>query len=174
MLAPDLYDSLCCFHCRRGSLSRDITKVVFSNFVQSGLSKLMLLCEKGMKAEQAIKTWNDQATKESQLLGQQRVALLALLGAPKGTAELLQHASHYGSQSAFSEERFANKSLFPGSAPRCQDKSRSKRSKVTEAGWYLFLSYVASHAAKMPENRAKLSKDRGMQLDGTAGGAHSV
>ena len=46
-----------------------------------------------------------EATRESQLAGQKRVALLFLLSAPPGTAELLlKHTSEFGSQSAFAED----------------------------------------------------------------------
>ena len=48
------------------------------------------------------------ATKESQIRGERRVSLLALLTAPTEVAQLLvQHSSESGSASAFSEECFA-------------------------------------------------------------------
>ena len=156
ILCPELFNSMLVVCAHRGSMANDITKVAFSNAVLSSrgairkahdtatwLSKLQLLVSRGLKADQAIKLFNEQATRESQLQGQKRVALLALLQAPTGTASfLLNHASEFGSSGAFSEECFANKTLFPGYQPKAGDKAWQKRLTVTENGFLTFLQHV--------------------------------
>ncbi|CAJ1394735.1 unnamed protein product [Effrenium voratum] len=118
ILHPALFESMRVIWARRATLSTDIKRVAFANAALSSrgsirrahdvptwLSKLSLLCTKGFKADAAIKAWNMEATRESQLAGQKRVALLFLLSAPPGTAELLlKHTSEFGSQSAFAED----------------------------------------------------------------------
>ena len=177
---PVLYDSLRFICCRRGSMSNDLMRVAFTNAklsargsirrshdVATWLSKMSMLCERGLKADSAIKSWNSEATRESQLVGQKRVALLALLNAPNGTKELLlQHASFFGSSSAYSEECFSAKNLFPGSQPRSVlDKAWRARLTVTDPGFLLFSQYTdACHHQKVPEVRGKLSKERILEL----------
>lgn len=186
----ELYDSLTMIHCRRGSMSHDLMKVAFTNAKLSSrgairkshdvacwLSKLDMLCERGLKAEAAIKACNQEATRDSQLLGQKRVALLALLQGPPGTKQLLlDHASFFGSSSAFSEECFAAKNLFPGYQPRSVlDKAWRSRLTVTEAGFLMFLRYTdSSHHQKLAETRGKLSKERIAELSQLAQLAVSV
>ena len=166
--------------CRRGSMSHDLTQVAFTNAklssrgairkshdVATWLSKMSMLVDRGLKAESAIKAWNQEATRESQLTGQKRVALLALLTGPTGTKKLLlDHASFFGAASAFSEECFASKNLFPGYFPRTVlDKVWRSRLTVTDAGFLLFLRYTdACHHQKLPETRGKLSKERCAEL----------
>lgn len=161
-------------------MSHDLMRVAFTNAKLSSrgairkshdvacwLAKISMLCERGMKADSAIKSWNSEATRESQLTGQKRVALLALLQAPAGTKELLlAHSSFFGSSSAFSEECFAAKNLFPGYTPRSiLDKQWRSRLTMTEAGFLLFLRYTdASHHQKLVQTRGKLSKERISEL----------
>ncbi|CAK9019083.1 Uncharacterized protein SCF082_LOCUS14370 [Durusdinium trenchii] len=180
IMHPVLYDSLRFICCRRGSMSNDLMRVAFTNAklsargsirrshdVATWLSKMSMLCERGLKADSAIKSWNSEATRESQLVGQKRVALLALLNAPNGTKELLlQHASFFGSSSAYSEECFSAKNLFPGSQPRSVlDKAWRARLTVTDPGFLLFSQYTdACHHQKVPEVRGKLSKERILEL----------
>ena len=157
-------------------MSHDLMKVAFTNAKLSSrgairkshdvacwLSKMSMLVDRGLKADMAIKAWNQEATRESQLGGQKRVALLALLSAPSGTKKLLlDHASFFGSASAFSEECFAAKNLFPGHVPRSiLDKAWRARLTVTDSGFLLFLRYTdACHHQKLPGTRGKLSKER--------------
>lgn len=161
-------------------MSHDLMKVAFANArlssrgsirkphdVSCWLSKMSLLVDRGLKAESAIKTWNQEATRETQLMGQKRVALLALLSAPSGTKKLLlDHASYFGSASAFSEECFAAKNLFPGFVPRSVlERTWRSRLSITDAGFLLFLRYIdASHHQKLPDCRGKLSKERCAEL----------
>lgn len=180
VLHRELYDSLMVIRCRRGSMSHDLMQVAFTNAKLSSrgairkshdvacwLSKMSMLVDRGLKAESAIKAWNQEATRESQLTGQKRVALLALLSGPDGTTKLLlDHASFFVSASAFSEECFAAKNLFPGYFPRTVlDKTWRSRLTVTDAGFLLFLRYTdACHHQKLPETRGKLSKERCAEL----------
>ena len=161
-------------------MSHDLMQVAFTNAKLSSrgairkshdvacwLSKISMLVDRGLKAESAIKAWNQEATRESQLTGQKRVALLALSSGPAGTTKLLlDHASFFGSASAFSEECFAAKNLFPGYFPRTVlDKTWRSRLTVTDAGFLLFLRYTdACHHQKLPETRGKLSKERCAEL----------
>ena len=161
-------------------MSHDLMKVAFTNAKLSSrgairkphdvacwLSKMGMLVDPGLKAESAIKAWNLEATRESQLTGQKRVALLALLCAPAGTKKLLlDHASYFGSASAFSEECFAAKNLFPGFVPRSvPDKTWRSRLSITDAGFLLFLRYIdAAHHQTRADCRGKLSKERYAEL----------
>ena len=111
-------------------MSTDITHVAFENAklsargairqahdVPTWLSKLALLQSKGLKADAVIKAWNDVATRDSQITGQKRVALLQLLASPLELCQLLiKHASEFGQKGAFSEECFANKALQVGAS----------------------------------------------------------
>ena len=55
-----------------------------------------MLQSKGLKPDAILKQWNEVATKESQITGQKRVGLLALLTAPTEVAQLLvQHSSEF-------------------------------------------------------------------------------
>ncbi|CAJ1461118.1 unnamed protein product [Effrenium voratum] len=174
ILHPALFESMRVIWARRATLSTDIKRVAFANAALSSrgsirrahdvptwLSKLSLLCTKGFKADAAIKAWNMEATRESQLAGQKRVALLFLLSAPPGTAELLlKHTSEFGSQSAFAEEAFSNKAIQVGAVTKTGDKIWSKRLTQTAASFVMMIRFVdATHRRLLPGNRAKLSKE---------------
>ena len=88
----------------------------------------------------ATRSWNAQATQQSQLTEQKRVALLALLNFPEEAQQiLLKHASEFGSATAFSEQAFANKALMVGYMPRNVSKDWARRLTVTEKSLILTL-----------------------------------
>ena len=61
--------------------------------VPTWLMKLKLLQQKGLAAEEAIKKWNQQATKEAQLQGQKRTCLLNLLNCPEPIGSKIEKKS---------------------------------------------------------------------------------
>ena len=113
VLCPSLYDSILAIHCRVDMSCHDIQGVAYQNAMlsQAGslrkahdvpcwLMKIKLLQQKGLAAEEAIKKWNQQASKDGQLQGQKRTCLLNLLNCPtEACAILLSHASTYMAES---------------------------------------------------------------------------
>ena len=173
VLAPALWESLVQISCRR-VMSVDLTSICFQNAQSSArgnirrahdvatwLAKLSMLQSRGLKADSILKQWNEVATKESQIGGQKRVALLALLAAPTEVAQLLvRHSSEFGSQSAFSEECFAQKQLQIGYTARGLNKAWSGRLVMTPASLILMCQFVdEGHRRQLSELRGKLSKD---------------
>ena len=78
VLCPPLYESILAIHCRVDMSCHDIQAVAYQNAMlsQAGslrkahdvptwLTKLKLLQQKGLAAEEAIKKWNQQATNEA-------------------------------------------------------------------------------------------------------------
>jgi len=135
--------------------------MVKSHDVATWVAKLQLLKNHGLTPAQVIATWNQQTTKESQLVGQKKVALLNLLEAPSEVIQLLiAHCSEFSDKSAFAEECFASKQILPGYVPRSGSKSWNKRLTCTSESLALMMRYVdASHRRKLADTRAKLSKE---------------
>ena len=78
VLCPSLYGSILAIHCRVDMSCHDIQAVAYQNAmlseagslrkahdVPTWLTKLKLLQQKGLAAEEAIKKWNQQATNEA-------------------------------------------------------------------------------------------------------------
>ena len=174
VLAPHLLSSLQIVWCRRGLISSDVATVALQNAalsrkgamvrshdVATWVAKLQLLKNHGLTPAQVIATWNQQTTKESQLVGQKKVALLNLLDAPEDVIQLLiSHCSEFSEKSAFAEECFASKQILPGYVPRSGSKTWNKRLTVSSESLILMMRYVdASHRRKLPDTRCKLSKE---------------
>ena len=128
ILAPQLYISMQVIHCRRGILSTDLANVALENAtlsrkgslikqhdVATWLSKLMLLRSHGLNPTQILQTRNSRSTKDAQIVGAKKVALMNLLDTShEVVAVLLAHASEFGDRVAFSEECLSNKQILPG------------------------------------------------------------
>ena len=90
-----------------------------------------------------LRRWNEAATRESALQGQQRTAILQLLELPQESVLLLlEHSSNFGEDTAFAHDAFANKRLSPGFSPRGIAKPWQKRLTVTVDGFNLFIQHV--------------------------------
>ena len=174
ILAPQLYTSLQVIHCRRGILSTDLANVALENAtlsrkgslikqhdVATWLSKLMLLRSHGLNPSQILQTWNSRSTRDAQIVGAKKVALMNLLDiSPEVVSVLLAHASEFGDRVAFSEECFSNKQILPGYVPRGSNKVWNKRIAVTPESMLVMVRAVdTQHRRKLPEARSKLSKD---------------
>lgn len=174
ILAPQLYSSLQVICCRRGILSTDLANVALENAtlsrkgslikqhdVATWLSKLMLLRSHGLNPSQILQTWNSRSTRDAQIVGAKKVALMNLLdSSPEVVAVLLAHASECGDRVAFSEECFSNKQILPGYTPRGANKIWNKKLTVSPESQLTMVKMVdCQHRRKLPEARSKLSKD---------------
>lgn len=174
VFAPHLLSTLQGVWRRRGLMSSDVATVALQNVsisrkgamvkshdVATWVAKLQLLKNRGLTPSQVIATWNQQTTRESQLVGQKNVALMNLLEAPAQVVEMLiAHCSEFSDKSAFAEECFASKQILPGYVPRSGSKSWNKRLTCTQESMVLMMRYVdASHRRKLAGTRAKLSKE---------------
>lgn len=117
-----------------------------------------MLQEKGLTASEVVKRWNGNSTRESQLLGAKRTALLQLLVLHATSIEiLLRHLSEFGSNTAFVEDSFAQKRVLPGGT-FCGGVSKEwqQRMQVTEESFNLCLEYIdAQRRRKLLGTRCK-------------------
>ena len=129
--------------------------------IPTWLAKIQTMCQSGMSADAIIRTRNSRSSKEGQLQGGKRTCLLNLLQCPQAGLEVLQtHASVFGSQTAFSEECFSQKSILPGHVPRLPSKQWSARLTVSNESFILMMKTVdAAHHERLPALRTKLPKD---------------
>ena len=174
VLCPQLHLSMLSMYCRNELLIGDVESIAFANAKLSArgsirrahciltwLGVLEGLKEKGLTASEVVKRWNANSTKESQLLGSKRTALLQLLGLSRTSIKLLlQHLSEFGSNTAFNEDTFAQKRILPGGTFRGGvTKEWQQRLQVTEDSFNLCLEYIhAQHQRKLPGTRCKYSK----------------
>ena len=132
----------------------------------------VMFCQSNKK----LRTWNNQATQQSQLTGYKRVALLALLEQSSEVhGLLLEHASEFGTSNAFPEEAFATKSLLPGHKPRGVSKEWAQWLTVTEKSLVLMIKFVdCAHRRKLPGLRTKFPKEELQSAAGMAAFVASV
>ena len=122
----------------------------------------MRLKPAGVSPAEVLKWWNADCTKDSQLIGQRRTAVLNLLDAPDSAIQVLaEHLSEFGSDGvAFREDCFCSKRLAVGFQPRSGlAKSWQERLKVTAEGLTLPLRYLhEAHRRKCAESRVKMDR----------------
>ena len=125
------------------------------------LGKLQMLRDRNLKPTEVLMAWNSMATKDSQVLGGKRMALLNLLELPRTVGiRLLEHISKLGPQTTFSDECWASKKLQPGTAPRLANKQWNQRLTVTGDGVFLMVDAICTQQEeRLPVARRKVGKD---------------
>ena len=174
IIAPEIHQSLCCIYVRRQTMATDLGAIALENAKLSArgairrshcaitwLGKLQMLRDRNLKPVEVLQAWNKMATKDSQVLGSKRMALLNLLELPRAVgSRLLEHISKLGPQTTFSDECWASKKLQPGTAPRHSNKQWNQRLTVTGDGVALMVDAICTQQEeRLPVARRKLSKD---------------
>ena len=174
-LCPRLQASMTACHIRLHGVASDAISVCLENArlsargaickahdVLTWVLKLAKLKPAGVKPSEVLKRWNAECTKDSQLLGAKRTAVLNLLDAPESAIQILmEHLSEFGLDGvAFREDCFSSKKLSVGFQPRSGlQKPWQDRLKVTAEGLTLTLCYLhEAHKRKCPESRVKLDR----------------
>ena len=128
-LQPGLYRSLTVLYGRVASAATDAQSIAIENARLSSrgairkshdiitwLGKLAALKAIGLDPPQVIARYNESATRDSVLEGARRTALMQMLPFSKESTDvLLKHVSRFGEKSAFTNEAFSNKRLYPSS-----------------------------------------------------------
>lgn len=158
LLCPYLQESMLAIYCRQELFVADAESLAFANAKLSargsirrahcvltwlGVFQSMKVSDSGPGPSDLIKRWNAQSTREGQLQGAKRAALLQLLSLKEDSVSLLlRHLSDFGSGTAFPEDAFSHKRLLPGGCPRgvsVSSKDWNTRLTVTVRGFNTML-----------------------------------
>ena len=95
----------------------------------------------GWTADDLVAKWNAQAPVGAKIVGQKLVSLKHLLQDIKDDARslLIDHASKYGANSAFTDDAFNNKKILPGHKPLREHPRWSKWLTVSHDSFILML-----------------------------------
>ena len=128
----------------------------------------VMFCQSNKK----LRTWNNQATQQSQLTGYKRVALLALLEQSSEVhGLLLEHASEFGTSNAFPQE-----TQKPPSRPQAKGRFKGMGAMVDgDESLVLMIKFVdGAHRRKLPGLRTKFPKEELQSAAGMAAFVASV
>ena len=97
-----------------------------------------------------IRTWNAQATRSSQIVGEKSQSI-------KNVMELMPAAAYKSimdlvakigwERSPWSDQALANKKIYPGFAPRGASKAWNERTKITRASMTLMVDHISHQAS---------------------------
>ena len=118
----------------------------------------------GQTAEDVLQRWNQQCPENAKVVGNKRLCCLNILKAMSGAARavLIEHASKYGSNRAFTDDAFTSKKVLPGHKPRLQGNPKWTRwLTVTNDSLKLMLQHVIrKHELTNAAVRCKIQKQK--------------
>ena len=173
---PMLWQSICEIWCVDVAF-KDAKEEAFSNLnrsqagairrapnVISWVVVLTKLREKGERdTSSIIQAWNNQCTKQGQLVGQKKVSVKNLLElcTDKTRDAIIACVSKHGWENCpFHDSSFSSKKMFPGYAWRPVSGKWAERLRSTAQSVHnCFLLVIAEHDAKPSALRKKLSKE---------------
>ena len=185
-VAPGLSSSMACIYIRRSTLATDLAAIALENAQLSArgnirrahcavtwLSKLRLLRSKNLSPSEVLNSWNSMSTRDSQIQGSKRQALMCLLEFPDEVAtRLLQHVSTCGPQATFTDEVWSSKKLQIGYCPRGSSKDWNSRLTITGPAVTLMVEALChQQEERLKETRRKKTKE---EIEDTAQKAQFV
>ena len=118
----------------------------------------------GQPAEDVLQRWNQQCPDNAKVVGNKRLCCFNILKAMsvEARAVLIEHASKYGSNGAFTDDAFTSKKVLPGYKPRLQSNPKWTRwLTVTNDSLKLMLQHVIrKHEDTNAAVRCKIQKQK--------------
>ena len=174
---PELARSFSCIIAKLGSLADSEEAIAFENAKLSvrgsirkahdvvtwlGVFSLMKKKQHAFDASALVNKWNKDASKQSQIVGTKKVALLNLLTLEDEAVDfLIGVVSTHGDTHCFQEDAFANKKIMPGNGPLIRSSPLwTSRLKVSPASFMGMLKMCIANFVRRPVAiRKPLDKD---------------
>ena len=125
------------------------------------LEKVSAAC--GTPADDVLTKWNRECPAEAKVAGNKRLCCINILKNINAECRslLIEHVSKFGAKSAFTDDAFTSKKIFPGHKPRLSTPKWVRWGTVTNESFLLMLKHVIwKHENTHDTARCKVSKSK--------------
>jgi hypothetical protein len=179
-----IVDSLRAIRVRIATVAPDIIQIAFQNAriahrgsIRNGHDALAWLeklekvgAASGETPDALLKKWNQECPAEAKIVGNKQMCIMNILKVNVECRTLLvNHASKFGSNSAFNDSTFTSKKIWPGYKPRLDKQRWVRWLSVSNESFHLMLRHlIQKYEATHESARNKVTKQQIERASGMA------